>query len=724
MTEPLRRILCTLGPASMNDQVIRRLEELGVSLFRINLSHTALEDVRERIRFIKDRTRVPICLDTEGAQIRTGWFVEKSVRLRENSLVIVPVEKVAGNAEAFNLYPDDIVRRLEVGDFISIDFDSVLAQVIDVSKNRATMRVVSGGMIGRNKAVTAERQIDLPPLTKKDIESITIGFEEGIRHFALSFANCGADVELIRGLAGAGAFVISKIESLRGIRNLDEIARNSDAILIDRGDLSREAPIERIPALQKHIIGRAKKLQTPVYVATNLLESMISERGPTRAEVNDIFNTLADGADGLVLAAETAIGDHPVLSASMAVKMIRSFAHANQGSLLDPIFDPISLVVEPHGGRLVHREATAEERSQTARLPMIDIDEMDAIDCEQIATGAFSPLEGFMERETLESVLVENRLPGGIIWTLPILLQTDAHAGGRFGPGDRVSLRGPDGRIIAFIDITEIFKFDLADTAARMFGTSSSGHPGVLRFLRKGDTCLAGKVTLVKRLATPYRHHCLSPAQTRLIFARKGWSRVVGFHTHNVVHRAHHHIQIEALVRTGADGLFISPLIGPEITAGFLPDSIMKSYHLLLELGGYPENKVVLGAFHSYPRHAGPRETVFAALCRKNLGCSHFILGRDPSSADGLLGRDADRRLFDELGDIGIQPVPFEGIGYDPDARAYLPRANGERVRWIDGSDARKFLAEGRRLPDWYMHDAIQDMLLAEIAEGRTPPNK
>lgn len=522
MTELSRRVLCTLGPASMNDQVIGRLEDLGVSLFRINLSHTALEDVRERIRFIKDRTRVPICLDTEGAQIRTGGFIEKSVRLRENSLVTVPVEKVAGNAEIFNLYPEDIVGRLEIGDFISIDFNSVLTQVTDVSERRATMRVVSGGTIGRNKAVTAERRIDLPPLTGKDIKSIAIGIEEGIRHFALSFANCGADVELIRGLAGTGAFVISKIESRRGISNLDEIARNSDAILIDRGDLSREASIERIPALQKYIIGRAKELRTPVYVATNLLESMITERGPTRAEVNDIFNTLADGADGLVLAAETAIGDHPVLSASMAVKMIRSFEQANRGSLLDPVFDPISLVVEPHGGTLIHREATTEERAQIARLPAIDIDEEDAIDCEQIATGVFSPLEGFMDRETLESVLAGNRLPGDTIWTLPILLRTDARAGGRFGPGDRVGLKGPDGQIIAFIDITEVFKLDLASTAARWFGTSSGEHPGIRRFHRKGDTCLAGKVTLIKRLATPHRHYCLSPAQTRLIFAHKG----------------------------------------------------------------------------------------------------------------------------------------------------------------------------------------------------------
>lgn len=186
----------------------------------------------------------------------------------------------------------------------------------------------------------------------------------------------------------------------------------------------------------------------------------------------------------------------------------------------------------------------------------------------------------------------------------------------------------------------------------------------------------------------------------------------------------HHHIQIEALARTSADGLFISPLIGPDITDGFQPDSIMKSYNLLLELGVYPENKVVLGAFHSYSRHAGPREMVFAALCHKNLGCSHFILNRAPSGADSFHGHDADRRLLDELGDIGIHPVPFDEIGYDPDARAYLPCTSGERIRSIDGLDAWKFLAEGRRLPDWYMHDAIQDMLLAGIAAGRTPPNK
>lgn len=720
MTELPRRILCTLGPASMNDHVIGRLEGLGVSLFRINLSHTALEDVRERIRFIKARSRVPVCLDTEGAQIRTGWFTEKSVKLREGDLVTVPVAKVAGTAKVFNLYPEDIIGRLEVGDFISIDFNSVLVQVTDLSKVRAVMRVVSGGMIGRNKAVTVERQIDLPPLTRKDTESIAIGREENIRHFALSFANCGADVEKIRGLTDPGAFIISKIESLRGIRHLAEIAGNSDAILIDRGDLSREAPIERIPVLQKYIIGQAKKLRTPVYVATNLLESMITERGPTRAEVNDIYNTLADGADGLVLAAETAIGAHPVLTASMAVKMVRSFADANHRPLLDPILDPISLIIEPHGGKLIHREATDEDRSQVPGLPVIDIDAEGVIDCEQIATGIFSPLEGFMDRATLESVLAENRLPDGTVWTMPILLRTDPRDGNRHGPGSRIGLRGPDGQIVAFLDISEVFRLDSTGTAVRLFGTSAGGHPGVRHFLSKRDVCLAGKITLVRHPTTPYHHYCLSPAQTRLIFAHKGWSKIIGFHARGVVHRAHHHIQVESLAHTSADGLLIGPVIDPERAMGGVPDLIMKSYRLLLGQDAYPENRVVLGALSSYPRHAGPRETVFAALCRKNLGCSHFILEPDFSGGDAPHDHDAELRLFSELGDIGIQAVPFDKIGYDPDVCAYLPRAGNGKALWLDDSEAGKLLVAGQRLPDWYMHDAVQDMLLTEIAEGRS----
>ena len=194
-----------------------------------------------------------------------------------------------------------------MGDFVSIDFNSVLAHVIAKDGECVSMRVLRGGLVGQNKAVAVERDIPMPAFTEKDLACLRLGCDVGLSHFALSFAGCGEDVAQLRLLVGEGAFVISKIESRSGLRNLEEIALASDALLIDRGDLSRQVPIELLPQIQKSVIQRAKSVPCRVYVATNLLESMVTMPTPTRAEVNDIYNTLADGADGLVLAAETAI---------------------------------------------------------------------------------------------------------------------------------------------------------------------------------------------------------------------------------------------------------------------------------------------------------------------------------------------------------------------------------------------------------------------------------
>ena len=719
MVKSSHSILCTLGPASMSDQVISRLEDLGVSLFRINLSHTKVSDLRNTIRFIKSRTSVPICLDTEGAQIRTGDFVDARFELRENSIVTVPVKKVPGDPLSFNLNPSDIFHRFEIGDFISIDFNAVLVQVIELNDAYAKMRVISGGVVGRNKAITLERQIDLSPLTDDDKASIIIGNEERIDHYALSFANRGENVDYIRSLTGKDKFIISKIESMGGLTNLNSITEKSDAVLIDRGDLSRELPIEKIPYLQKKIIKRGMELKTPVYVATNLLESMIVETGPTRAEVNDIYNTLCDGASGLVLAAETAIGAHPIQCASMIVKMIESFEDTQSSNLtFGHQYDHISLITPAHGGKLIHQEANADDIADLKALPSLTIDLTDLMDCEQIALGTYSPLSGFMDNRTLESVLKNNRLIDGTIWTLPIILQVPETATSGFDVGERVTLKGTDEKIIAFIDVSEVYSLPFGKTAVDWFGTASLDHPGVKRLKEKGKFCIAGKVTLVERASTPYRHYELTPAQTRLVFAKKGWSKVVGFHTRNVVHRVHHYLQLQALEKSGADGLYISPVIGPKKLHDFLPDPILKSYQTLLEFGEYPKNKVVLGAFSTYSRYAGPREAVFTALCRKNLGCSHFIIGRDHTGVGDYYTPDANQNLFDKLGDIGITPLFFDAIGYDPNTEKYAPASQAQTIQQISGTEARNSIVQGVRLPGWFMHDIVQDMLFDEQNRG------
>jgi len=539
-------LLCTLGPASLNDRVIYWLECLGASLFRINLSHTKIEDLERIIRFVQARTRVPICLDTDGAQVRTGPLIDGKVIVRENRLLTVHSRSLPGDQFNISFYPGYIVKTLRVGDFVSIDFNAVLSQVVEKSGDTATLRILNGGEIGQNKAVTVQRPLEMAPLTEKDLAAIAIGRRMGVRHFALSFAHRESDVDLIREKAGAEATIISKIECLSGLTNLDAIAAKSDAILIDRGDLSREVPIEQIPAVQKMIIGRAKTHGVKAYVATNLLESMTSSPTPTRAEVNDVYNTLADGADGLVLAAETAIGQYPISCAKMVIKVIQQFQQTvDIGTSALPVRRSSVLTgVEPHGGRLTCRTLELAADLRIKDLPAITVGDDDLSDVEQIARGTYSPLSGFMDKECLDSVLENNRLPSGLAWTMPIILAVPKGTAGLFGKGDRVLLCSKGGLQHSVLDVSEIYQFEPDVLVRKWFGTDSAEHPGVARTLARPNCFMAGDVTLIQPLPSPYRRYDLTPAQLRMVFAHKGWNRVVGFHSRNLVHRGHEAVQL------------------------------------------------------------------------------------------------------------------------------------------------------------------------------------
>ena len=707
----------------MNERDIRRLEEVGVSLFRINLSHTTLENVAESIRFIQRYSSIPICIDTEGAQIRTGNIVNGKIELRENSHVRASVKRVPGDDHCFNFNPLSITKKFEPGDFISIDFNAALVQVIDADSDGVTMRVLNGGEIGSSKAVTVNRDIEMPPLSDKDLAALEIAKDLGVQHFALSFANFSSDVEKIREIVGDKAFVISKIESINGLRNLDGIASGSDALLIDRGDLSRQVPLEQIPQIQKKILHRCKDLGIKVYVATNLLESMVSAKAPTRAEVNDIFNTLMDGASGLVLAAETAIGKYPIQCASMIVKMIQKHEQQQQhieGEDFLHRFDTVSLLVPPHGGNLVQRDAKPSDLDGIEGLPSLEVSETDIMDCEQFAIGAYSPLTGFMDRQTLNSVLQDMKLPDGTVWTMPLVLQVRQSQVKEFGQGDRVALKGPGGQVYALLDVSDIYTPDLEKVAQSWFGATSSKHPGVERLMRSGETFVGGSITQVDRPPLTHRHYCLSPAQTRFIFNHKGWHKIVGFHSRNPAHRVHEFIQLQALERTGADGLYISPVIGPKKTHDFLSEPIMNSYRLLLDFGYYPKERVVLGGFATYSRYCGAREAVFTALCRKNMGCSHFIIGRDHTGVGDFYPADANQKMFETLGDIGVTPVFFNSIGYNPATGQYQEEESGVDLKSISGSQAREKLRSSQRLPDWFIRDIVQDMIMEDLANGKS----
>lgn len=722
MKKDTKEIICTLGPASLDEKVIRRLEGLGVGLFRINLSHTKLKDLARVIGFIQHNTTVPICIDTEGAQIRTGELADRKVFLKENSIIRIPRKNVPGSSEEFNLYPGEIIKEFEPGDFLSIDFNSVLAQVIVKESDYALLRVLVGGVMAQNKAVTLERDIPLPPLTEKDARALVIAKRAGIHHVALSFASQASDVDRVRNIIGRKAVIISKIESIKGVSNLEKIAAKSDALLIDRGDLSRQIPIEQIPWLQKEILLRARKIKIKVYVATNLLESMITMPVPTRAEVNDIFNTLNDGADGLVLAAETAVGAHPINCATMVSKVINQFISFRQGRSSEGLqVKNFYMLTEPHGGSLINRFRGNFDKDALKGYKILKVNREALLDAEQMGIGTFSPLEGFMNKKELDSVLRNYRLPNGVVWTLPIVLQVKKEDAARFRVGEDIALSFKDtGCIHAVLHLEDIYTYSLDRMALETFGTNHQDHPAVDLLKKRGEYFLAGKIDLIRRLPSAYKHFEMTPRQTRTIFENKAWSRVVGFHTRNVIHRVHEHIQIKALDDYHCDGIFIHPAVGTKKSGDYGSEIILKSYELMIDKY-YPEGKAVLGAFQSYSRYSGPREAVFTALCRKNFGCSHFIVGRDHTGVGSYYKSDAAHRLFGFLGDIGITPVFFNEMYFCRSCGTYVEHCRHGKTHAlnISGTEGRRMLKSKKCPPGWFMRRDIANLVLSDMEKGR-----
>jgi len=659
-----KKILCTLGPSTLEPQIIKRLDHLKVDMFRLNLSHTPVEQLDDLIDLIRTHSDVPICLDTQGAQARTGAFLDGAVDLKPGAVVDLVAAPETGNADRLPLYPASVVPQLEMNTLISLDFDTALLQVLETGAV-CRARVISGGRVGSNKAVSlVDRPLSLPALTSVDRAAIEIGSRLGVPWIALSFANKPDDVELLRELVGSGTQIIAKIESRAGVENLGAILKVTDAILIDRGDLARELPLQSLPFVQKEIIAQANAAGVPVYVATNLLESMVSSARPSRAEVNDVINTLMDGADGLVLAAETAIGRFPVQCVSMIQSLVHQFEIRRNPSLGKQSSAASSLpstsgLVTPNGGRLIQRISPDIDSRTIAELPTLEVDELVMMDARQIAVGAFSPLEGFMGREELESVLSKNRLPDGSVWPMPVVLQVSNDNARSGWKGETIALTH-DGRPGALLHVEECFTHDCQTLAERWFGTSDAGHPGAARIILGGNTFLAGKVDILPEVLASRQPYDLVPSQARLIFDHLSWQRIVGFHTRNVAHRAHEYLQFTALTDHHCDGLFVHPVVGPKKSGDFSGDIILKTYQLLIQ-NHYPPNKAVLGAFMTYSRYAGPREAVFTAVCRQNFGCSHFIMGRDHTGLGNYYPPDASQRLFEDLGDLAIQPVLFGG---------------------------------------------------------------
>jgi pyruvate kinase len=745
MTKKHTKIIVTLGPATNTERDLRKIKDKNVDFVRVNMSHSSLEDLEYFIRLSK-KVDIPFIIDTEGSQIRTGHLEGGVLYFRENDVVKIYAKEIPGDRKKLCLRPGFVIEQLEVGDLVHIDFDTLILRVTDIStvlKGYIVSKAITGGLIGSNKAVVIhpvfEKKFQLPTLSPKDYQSIELGLREGINHIAVSFVRSGASIDEVRNITQNKMKVISKVECVDALEHINEIIQKSDFILVDRGDLSKEIPIEKIPFTQKVIIDKARRYNTGVFVATNLLETMVVQRNPTRAEVHDVVNTIVDGALGLTLAAETAIGKHPMECINMLNRLIQHAELVVNGSepnslengfirglesspyLLENIS---SSLIPPHGGKLVNRVLTKPpDKSYLDSLAKIRLDQNKQMDVEQIAVGTYSPLEGFMGQEDFLSVLIRMRLAKGIVWPLPIVLDVSEETAEKLSIGQVVGLTDDQGEVMALLHLNEKYRFDKEDTVKKMYGTDCRDHPGVRMVYEMQPVLLAGQIDLIKGRKSETRAYELTPKQLRRLFEDRDWAKVLGFHTRNVPHRGHEFMQLKAMEDENCDGLLVQPVIGKKKPGDFKPEYIIKSYEKMIG-SFYPKEKVVFAAFSTFSRYAGPREALFTALCRKNFGCSHFIVGRDHTGVGNYYDPYASQKIFDNFPELGIKIVKFNEIFYSKKLNRYV-QENGtpldeevDKLSLMSGSQARVMFLRGERPPSWFMRPEISNLVLDAIKSG------
>lgn len=370
----------------------------------------------------------------------------------------------------------------------------------------------------------------------------------------------------------------------------------------------------------------------------------------------------------------------------------------------------------PHGGKLVDRilSSHAIKRMMTEQdIQQVVVREESLIDAANIARGIFSPLEGFLDRNHLTSVLDDKRLLNDTPWTIPILLDVSEGKIGNLEEGDECLLTDLGLTRQARLHIEEIFKYDKNEIAEKVYGTTDPSHPGVWNTLNLGDIFLGGKVDLVGESDSPLDRVKLAPAETRVLFREKGWRTIVGFQTRNPPHLGHEWIQKIAL--TFADGVFINPLIGKKKQGDFKDEVIIATYYALLE-HYYLRERAVLSILITDMKYAGPREAIHHAIIRKNFGCTHFIVGRDHAGVASFYKPYSAQDMFDEFPDLGIIPMFFSSFFHCSKCGGIAnektcPHEEEFHMKF-SGTDIRASIGKGERPQKEIMRKEIADILL------------
>jgi sulfate adenylyltransferase len=374
-------------------------------------------------------------------------------------------------------------------------------------------------------------------------------------------------------------------------------------------------------------------------------------------------------------------------------------------------------MIQPHGGKLVERTLKGQIRDDVlARAPglrSLTIDSEVVSDVENIATGVYSPLDGFMGPADFRNVLNGMRLQNDLPWTIPIVLDTDRKTAGGLKAGEELLLRAEDGRLVAVMRLDQTYGFDKEETAEKIFGTADPAHPGVAKVAAMKEVLLAGPVDLLEATPTPFDRWKLTPKETRVLFREKGWRTVVGFQTRNTPHIGHEYVQKAALTFT--DGIFINPVIGRKKKGDFKDEVILASYEELIR-HYYLKERAVMAILQMEMRYAGPREAIHHAIIRKNFGCTHIIIGRDHAGVGSYYHPYAAQDIFEEFPDLGIIPLFFRSFYYCRKCGSVVnekicPHPPSEQIQF-SGTKIRDMLVKGEIPPAELMRPEVAKVIM------------